>query len=423
MKRAFDTGILVLAIMIGFAATNSVMALDAAYNIGPVKDYDPQTGRYNPFFPIGWFTYGPVADLKEMASHGCNMVHFADIGASDWHFNYTKSQLDLAEKVGLKIEISFFRNLVTAVRKNDPSTHAAILNYVNAFKNHPALLGWHIGDEMHHSQTQCVVDTAAIIRAADPHNPISQVHSLSNNEKQIDALMAGTDVAQFDYYAIFKREKEFLRASALLNLFRWRSDWCSNNGWGGNVHVTQAVGRKIGDGDYRFPTYNEYRWNMYSALASAGSRGFLNWIYYCGKDYYPDPKVFHDFRDKVVRPNLKELNMLTHALETGYNVGKVTSNGDTCVPGLHYNQVSHLLIHDDKSERYFLIVTNNTDASKLVRITLSDLPYPLSHLRAKETVRGKAFPIKDLGGGKYQIAMTIRAYGANVYILNRSSSR
>tara|TARA_B100000686_G_C16671731_1_gene906863 strand:+ start:36 stop:308 length:273 start_codon:yes stop_codon:yes gene_type:complete len=50
-------------------------------------------------------------------------------------------------------------------------------------------------------------------------------------------------------------------------------------GWQGNINVTQAVGLKCGTIDFRFPTYEEYRWNVFSAIASAGARGTANWIY------------------------------------------------------------------------------------------------------------------------------------------------
>ena len=58
----------------------------------------------------------------------------------------------------------------------------------------------------------------------------------------------------------------------------------------------------------------------------------------------PEEKGFFDFRDKAVKPVTLEQRMIQHAMETGYNVGKVRSNLDHLVAGQNFNKVGHILI-------------------------------------------------------------------------------
>ena len=199
--------------------------------------------------------------------------------------------------------------------------------------------------------------------------------------------MARTDVCTFDGYTYLESLGEFHPHSSA-RVLAWqqaKADLIQAEGWAGNVNVTQAVGCQCGTAKFRFPTTDEYRWNIFSAIATAGARGTLNWIYsYWGGFYNKDPKRFFRFRDDVVRPVNLEQRMVARGMETGYNVGEVRSNLDvptmTEIPaagGNHrpYNKLGHLLLHDAKAGKYFLVVTNNEPQTVNVELSLACLLY------------------------------------------------
>ena len=77
--------------------------------------------------------------------------------------------------------------------------------------------------------------------------------------------------------------------------------------------------------------------------------------------------------------------MIQHAMETGYNVGKMCSNPDElarveisrCKGSRRmFNRIGHILIYDDQRRKYFLIRTNNESFDHQVRLTISELPVP-----------------------------------------------
>ena len=361
---------------------------------------DPATGTEAPFFPIGWYTFGPLRldQLQEVYENGANCVAFADCGRTVWadfcpveeHFDRVSAALDWCQQRGMKVLIGFDGGIACPENYRDPdcAAYKMVRRYVKAFKDHPALLGWKMGDEYSAEAAPGINTTVGVIRGAGSKHPISQVHPHTWGAEAIRTLMEKTDICVFDGYTYLQGNPLFADScsSQVLSWQVGKAGLVEAGGWQGNVNATQAVGLKCGTADFRFPTYEEYRWNVLSAIASAGARGTFNWIY-ChseGGFYLGDEERegFFAFRDKTVKPVNLEQHTIRHAMETGYNVGKVRSNADELAPGKNFNKVGHILLHDDKEDKYFLIVSNNISAGQ----QLETFPFAGDQAGSKETL-------------------------------------
>lgn len=403
-----------------------------AYDIKPVTYLDPATGTTSPFFPIGWYSFGTLGKptLNEVYKNGANTVLFAGLGLHGWQKGEALARLDEAEDLGMKIVIGLKGSMVGAVEYGKPDTYGRIPEYVEAFKDHPAFLGWMLGDEFSAESAPAIDDAVKVIRDCGSQHQTWQVHPHTWHNDDVRTLMASTDVCTYDGYTYLEGRPLFADESST-RILAWqqaKADLIQTEGWAGNVNVTQAVGHKRGEKTgFRFPTYEEYRWNVFSAIASAGARGTLNWIY-CYWDGFleSNPQPFFHFRDETVKPVNFEQRMIAHAMETGYNVGKARSNLDELTsarippatgPYRKFNKVGHILLYDDQQKKYFLIVTNNESSPHAVRLTIWDLPVPLSSLTIREPHDNRELELKDRSRGRYTFQDKLANHDVAIYVL------
>ena len=399
-------------------------------NIGPVMDYDPATGTSSPFFPIGWYffwpTDGPYVD--EVAASGANTVLFSDCKDDPtWLWSNAIVGMNKADQLGLKVIIGLHDDLWTGVDCGIPSSYTALLRWINQFKDHPALLGWQLGDENGVSQASTLNETSCAIRSVDPNNPIWQVFYTGTDNNETISMMAQSDVASFDRYGYYDTlfqnpTPPFGEVETLLNLQNEKAGIASMEGWAGNVNVAQGLGP---DGNalshFRLPSFGEYRHLIFSAIASAGARGTMSWIYFYSDGWYSDPADFTNWRDTVVQPVQLEEQMVSHAMETGWNIGSVTGNLDGQTVNGNYGKVSHLLIYDDQQSLYYLIVSNNTYDNHAITLTLSSLPTTLAGLDAQLPEESTAITMIDLGNRTYSLADILTDHDVNIYVLQAGS--
>ena len=410
--------------------TRAARQEQAATTIAPVQVWDPERDTFSPYFPIGWYSFGPSARVEEIAASGANTVLYAGLGIHDWHLTDTLKQMDIANEVGVKVLLGLRGSIVGGVRMGHPDTYGIIPQYVKTFNRHPAMLGWQLGDELSADAAPRVNDTAALLRKLGSKHQTWQVHPHTWSHEDVQTLMARTDVCSYDGYTYLDGQPEFTDQAAA-RILAWQQakyDLVSRQGWSGNVNVTQAVGCKCGDAPFRFPTYREYRWNVFSAIATAGARGTMNWIYcYWGGFYNEDPERFFTFRDQIVKPVNREQRMLAGAMTAGYNVGRLQSNLDeptsiTIPPatGPHrkFNKLGHILLRDAETKRYFLIISNNETKAHEVRLTLSHLPAPLRSLSIEEPRRTRRLRLRDEGGGRYALRDRLAGNEVAIYVLS-----
>lgn len=399
------------------------------YTIPPVRVWNPHDDTFAPYFPIGWYSFGPSARIEELAENRSNTALYAGMGLESWHLGDTLKRMDVAKELDVKVVVGLGGAVVGAVRFRKPNTYGVIPEYVKAFNEHPAMLGWQLGDEFSADAAPRINDTVKLLRQLGSKHQTWQVHPHTWNHAEVRQLMARTDVCSYDGYTYIDGQPEFAN-TASARLLAWqqaKADLAQAEGWAGNVNVTQAVGCKCGDALFRFPTYREYRWNVFSAIATAGARGTMNWIYsYWGGFYADDPQRFYDFRDEIVKPVNQEQRMIARAMESGYNVGRVRSNRDeptsTTIPpatGPHrkFNKVGHILLHDAKDKKFFLVVSNNEPQEHVVRMTLSKLPVRLSSLSVQEPRGGRELELRNQGGGSYELQDRLAGYGVAIYVL------
>ncbi len=394
--------------------------------IGPVMDYDPATGTKSPFFPIGWYFFWPTDGpyLDEVAASGANTVLFSDCKDNpSWLWSNAIMGMNKASQLGLKVIIGLDDALWTGVDCGNPSSYSALLRWINQFKDHPALLGWQLGDENGVSQASTLNETSCAIRTVDPNNPIWQVFYTGADNGETIRLMAQSDVASFDRYGYYDTLFEnptppFGEVDTLLNLQNEKAGIASAEGWAGNINVAQGLGP---DGNalehFRLPSRGEYRHLVFSAIASAGARGTMSWIYFYSEGWYSNPSDFRNWRDTVVQPVQIEEQMISHAMETGWNIGTVSGNLDGQTVNGNYGKVSHLLIHDDQKDLYYLIVSNNTYDDHAITLTISGLPTTLANLDVQLPEDGRTIAMTDLGNKRYSLDDTLAHHDVNIYTL------
>ena len=118
-----------------------------------------------PFFPNGiyhvaWYSTQAelVGDMQLIGQSGFNCVH---ISATDGG-TITAAMLDAAQAAGLYVILE------SPVWGTPKTVHAEL---VNAFKNHPALIGWNIGDDVHNHSTTTEMQTFHNdVKALDPNH-------------------------------------------------------------------------------------------------------------------------------------------------------------------------------------------------------------------------------------------------------------
>ena len=84
-----------------------------------------------------------------------------------WLWDHTVAAMDRAEELGLKVVLGFAHSMVMGVNYNIPSSYTHLIPWIIEFRDHPALLGWQLGDENGGDLTaQMVNDAARVFRRA-----------------------------------------------------------------------------------------------------------------------------------------------------------------------------------------------------------------------------------------------------------------
>ena len=109
--------------------------------------------------------------------------------------------------------------------------------------------------------------------------------------------------------------------------------------------------------------------------------------------------------------------MIQHAMETGYNAGKVRSNLDQLVPGRNFNRIGHLLLYDDVQGQYFLIVTNNVSNEFEMELTIYDLPVPLNSHVVTEPHDQRQVELHELDEGCYKLTDRLFNHDVTIYMM------
>jgi len=406
-------------------AIQAAHAIDDHAGVPPILYYNPATGQKTPFVPRAWFVFGPGSGFypAEIKASGGNTIIFAGIPDGLIQIDQVRERLDQLQSLNMKGIVMVRHNLLDGVNSSRPATYETLALLVNSLKDHPALLGWQLGDENPGSDPLTatdVINSAQVVRSLDPNRQIWQDFHNGHSNSTITAWMPGTDVVSFDQYTNDRGEPEHAGASEYLRTAHRYGQLAVQQGWA-YAHITQGFGADLGplaSINKRFPTPDEYRWNVFAPIASTGSRGVENWVYANQPDWYSNPAEFDTFRDQAVKPTWLELAGLQHAMETGYNVGTVSLTWDgkgTESWSEPFDRFSQLLVYDDQQHLYSLILTNNASDIRQARATISNLPEELAGLQVIIPKTGQIFALTDLGNGSYLLADSLLDHQVVIY--------
>ncbi len=389
-----------------------------------IEYYNPTTGKTAPFFSFGWYVGNDIApgttEWDLITDSNANMVYLTNQLNNDGIGPF----LDNAASAGFKVipQIKYDPVLI-GVDSTNPATYLVILDMVMANKDHPALLGWKIGDENEGRPVSYIVESAEVIRMYDPYNQIYQSFpGLLGETPGIVPYLPGTDVVSFGQF--FEFDGSGTSQHTIMHA-TYGTAFAANQGLPCTLVVQAMGGDKFVLPTYRFPTYIEFRWNVFSGLA-AGARGIDLFILPDADDiaaWYTNPNDFYDFARNIVGPVFGELELIKHAMETGYHVGNVALDwtlkvADQTSWTRNYDRITQLFLYDNEQDCYFLIVSNNYSDTQDVEVTLSELPVPLANLNVVIPKTAETLVLVDLGSSIYKLEDELGGHEVILYKLS-----
>lgn len=235
-------------------------------------------------FKTGWWTdIQKTNQLSQYAVDGSTIV----LALSGGWFTDASGRpiiqkfLDTAADNELKV-------IVSLVRKNstpDKIPADEFVTTVNAFKNHPALYGWYIGDEperykggwqITHSNLAADPGYYRLLRSIDPDHPAMISFDMIHDpyEKywaRISNFYDVSDMIGMHNYPFWSPPgylAEFSGASTRTQYDKWKYAFEKTklSKKPGFIATAQGFGYQTKDSIYRDPTYNELRYQVFSAI-------------------------------------------------------------------------------------------------------------------------------------------------------------
>ncbi len=178
--------------------------------------------------------------FEELKSAGANTVRLYDTLA-------LKQKLDLADRLGLAVIVDIPLQIKN-MNYIDSDAIFWISEFVNTYKNHPALLSWMLGNEVYFPQLLSTGATKKFnaildnIHRLDPNHPVSTAVS-TGAVKEILAINLKSPNIDFISINVFGRINDFKSIKQLL--FLWQgpyllSEWGNNGPWESNATTWEA---------------------------------------------------------------------------------------------------------------------------------------------------------------------------------------
>jgi len=241
-----------------------------------------------PFFPLGFYGNGNVAQMREVADSPFNCL--LDYGTNHKSKADMLAYLDELQQRGLKLiyclndvypAATYYKDKTwEGVSGNDAIAEAV----VKAYRDHPALLAWYLNDELPKAMAPDLTDYYQRVRAADPGHPC---YIVLCNMSELTYFTGTTDVMGVDPYPIpmspVTRVSDWMEranAATLDHMPTWLVPqsfaWYQHHPKGSDrARLPSEEDLRTG----RAPTYEEGRCMTYLALAH-GAKGLVYWCYY-----------------------------------------------------------------------------------------------------------------------------------------------
>ena len=188
------------------------MSLRTTVTILPRESNAVQTDRLTggiqvdglPFFPVGFYTYAPVQPnlLDEEVVRGFNVVSPYQKNLPETRAE-RKAYLDRAAALGMKVHFHLLSLTGGGgvLETTDVAQRQAIQAEIQAFRKHPALLGWYVSDEptTRNISPDHLRSLYQFIKSIDPYHPVSIVFNETTHPIEFGDAM---DVVMADPYPI-----------------------------------------------------------------------------------------------------------------------------------------------------------------------------------------------------------------------------
>ncbi len=155
-------------------------------------------------FSLGCDEPSPAGHLKVHADAGFNVMdtgpfHLSNCRRPD-HAQHLREVMDEMDRLGMKVRLSLtdFYNRTELCVQYEPGI-PGILKLVNEIKDHPALLGYYLLDELTEKDWPMVAEIRNAVNQADPYHPCFICTNLLTTTPKI--TITG-DVIGYDYYPI-----------------------------------------------------------------------------------------------------------------------------------------------------------------------------------------------------------------------------
>ena len=254
----------------------------------------PTPGGSLHYFKTGWwmemYDTDYAASLAKYATEGNTLVLGNGGGWVTSASERIKIQrfLDEAQKYDIKVIVSLTKSRGTpySIPVNE------FTDTINAFKNHPALYGWYLGDEpeiynnndanrsddwqITHSYLATDPGYYYLAKVADPNHPVfisfNMVYTpIETYWTKILNFFDVTDLVgmhNYPFWSVDQYVNEFYGTDTRTQYDKWKLAFedTINRGKTGFIATAQGFGYNNNDAVYRDPTYNELRHQVFSAV-------------------------------------------------------------------------------------------------------------------------------------------------------------
>jgi hypothetical protein len=320
-------------------------------------------GKFGHTIPRGWYLSSTsTQSLDDMAGLGVDFLIKYGPPTAAW--------LDSANSRGIKIWL----NVPSGVSAPSASKTTQIVNFVNAWKGHPAVAGWYSADEPSWSlvpPAYCI-DTYNIIKGADTSKPvwISDNFQYVQENTREKGLFPDYDTAldmfsshPYPWYGASTGEGKASDYWAFGNRTRVISSCARRYGkpwW----HTLQSFAG--GGYDWRLPSLLEYRHEVFAALIW-GAEALNNFHYETllsdAKVGSPQPAAGYAWLSNVWSPVNAAVDQIENAVAAG-PVADVLANSNPAM-------INAKVYQDPLTNRRYLLAVNERETAQSAVFTLS----------------------------------------------------
>lgn len=263
-----------------------------------------------------------------------------------------RTYLDQANSVGLKVLLEPFREQVKQQK------FAEVTNFVNIFKNHPAIFGWYAYDEPIYQKLspQTLNTLYQTIRSADSNHPIMVDFSGSRGAR-ISDYYNSFDIAMINRYPLTKH-KDGRSKDGFLILRSFQRIIAQTANHVGDYPfwlVTQA----FQDQTWRLPNFIEQKYMLYAGI-TGGAKGVF---------FYAFHRAPNQWKQATIKPLIAELKAYLPAFYRGELNNQVSVNKA---------KVTASLYPHSRTSKYLLVAINHSNKKRRAQISFNDNIFPSS---------------------------------------------